>query len=174
MGITVLFVSIASMGGVGLILAAILAVADKKLAVEEDPLVKKSVEILPGANCGACGYAGCLAFATALAEGKAPIAGCKPGGAEVADALAKLHGLEAESVSPSVARIFCSGGTAETVKDKVYTGIKTCLSANIVGGEKACLYSCIGFGDCCEVCVFDAIHMGDNGLPVVDLGKCTG
>jgi len=100
MGITVLFVSIASMGGVGLILAAILAVADKKLAVEEDPLVKKSVEILPGANCGACGYAGCLAFATALAEGKAPIAGCKPGGAEVADALAKLHGLKQSPYLP--------------------------------------------------------------------------
>jgi Na+-translocating ferredoxin:NAD+ oxidoreductase RNF subunit RnfB len=162
------------MGGVGLILAAILAVADKKLAVEEDPLVEKAVEILPGANCGACGYAGCLAFATALAEGKAPIAGCKPGGAEVAEALAELHGLEAESVSPNVARVFCSGGVDETVRDKVYTGIKTCLSANIVGGEKACLYSCIGFGDCCEVCAFDAIHMDDNGLPVVDLGKCTG
>jgi RnfABCDGE-type electron transport complex B subunit len=174
MGITILFVSIASMGGVGLILAAILAVADKKLAVEEDPLVEKAVEILPGANCGACGYAGCLAFATALAEGKAPIAGCKPGGAEVAEALAELHGLEVESVSPMVARVFCSGGIKEAVRDKVYTGIKTCLSADIVGGEKACMYSCIGYGDCCEVCSFDAIHMGDNGLPVVDLAKCTG
>jgi electron transport complex protein RnfB len=162
------------MGGVGLILAAILAVADKKLSVEEDPLVEKSVEILPGVNCGACGYAGCLAFATALTEGNAPITGCKPGGAEVADALAELHGIEAESVSPMVARVMCSGGIKETVKDKVYTGVKTCVSAAIVGAEKACLYSCIGFGDCCEVCPFDAIHMGENGLPVVDLAKCTG
>lgn len=174
MGITVLFVSVASMGGLGLILAAILAVADKKLAVQEDPLVEKAFVILPGANCGACGYPGCLAFAAAVVEGKAPAAGCKPGGAEVAEALAELLGLEAESLSPNVARVFCSGGIEETVNDKVYTGIKTCISANIVGGEKACLYSCIGFGDCCPVCAFDAIHMGDNGLPVVDLGKCTG
>ncbi len=175
MGITILFVSLASMGGVGLLLAVVLAVADKKLAVKEDPRVEKALEMLPGANCGACGFAGCGAFASAIAEGKVSVDGCKPGGIDVARKLTELLGLdEAVSMSPTVARVFCSGGINETVMDKVYNGIRTCISANLIGGEKACLYSCIGFGDCCEVCSFDALHMDENGLPVVDLDKCTG
>jgi electron transport complex protein RnfB len=175
MGISILFISLASMGGVGLVLAGMLAVADKKLAVKEDPRVEKALEMLPGANCGACGFAGCAAYAAAVVEGKVSVDACKPGGAEVAKLLSELLGLEeAVSITPKVARVFCSGGIEETVKDKVYTGIQTCVSADIVGGEKGCMYSCIGFGDCCEVCQFDAIHMNDNGLPVVDLAKCTG
>lgn len=175
MGITIVFVSLASMGGVGLALALVLAVADKKLAVKEDPRVEKALETLPGANCGACGFAGCAAYANALVEGKVSVTECKPGGAEVANKLTDILGLEeAETVAPKIARVLCSGGIRETVKDKIYTGIRTCTSAHLVGAEKACIYSCIGFGDCCEVCRFDAIYMGDNGLPIVDPAKCTG
>ncbi len=175
MELIVLLVSLASMGGVGLILAIMLAVADKKLAVKEDPRIEKALEILPSVNCGACGFAGCSAYATALVEGKVSINECKPGGPGVTEQLASLLGIEeAETISPQVARVFCSGGIEETVKDKVYNGIKSCAAAHIVGGEKACLDSCIGYGDCVPVCSFDAIHMNDNGLPVVDLAKCTG
>lgn len=175
MNLTILIVSLVSMGGVGLILSMILAVADKKLAVKEDPRVEQALEVLPGVNCGACGFAGCAAYATALAEGKVSINACKPGGSDVAKKLAQILGIEeTEKLTPKIARVFCSGGNQEAVKDKIYTGIMTCVSANIVGGEKACLYSCIGFGDCVEACPFDAIHMNDNGLPVVDPVKCTG
>lgn len=175
MGFSIVLISLVSMGGVGLVLALVLAVADKKLAVKEDPRVEKAIEVLPGVNCGACGFAGCAAFAAALVEGKVSPNGCKPGGAEVAKKLVTLLGLEeTETITPKVARVLCSGGRKEAVRDKVYTGIRTCVSAHLVGGEKACLYSCIGFGDCCDVCRFDAIHMGENGLPVVDLRKCTG
>jgi len=174
MNLTVLFISLGSMAGIGFVLSLILVMADKKLAVEEDPRVEKALEMLPGANCGACGFAGCSAFASALVEGKVSIDSCKPGGSEVAKKLAHLLGLDEVSVQPKVARVLCSGGIKETVKDKVYVGVKTCGSAHLVGGEKACIYSCIGYGDCVEACPFDAMHMSENGLPVVDVEKCTG
>ncbi len=175
MGVAVLFISVASMSGIGIVLALILVVADKKLAVKEDPRVEQALEVLPGINCGACGFAGCSGFATAVAEGKVSVSGCRPGGSDVSARLAQILGVEeAEAETPKKARVFCSGGLKEAVRDKVYTGIMTCESAHIVGDEKACLYSCIGYGDCVEACPFDAIHMGENGLPVVDFVKCTG
>jgi electron transport complex protein RnfB len=174
MGIGILFISLGSMGGIGLALSMVLVLADKKLAVKEDPRVEKALALLPGVNCGACGFAGCAGYANALVEGKVSVDGCKPGGAEVSKKLSELLGLdETQTMVKKVARVFCSGGNTQAVKDKIYTGVKTCTSAHLVGGEKACLYSCIGFGDCCEVCPFDAIHMGPEGLPIVDLGKCT-
>jgi RnfABCDGE-type electron transport complex B subunit len=170
MGLMVLFVSLASMAGIGVFLAVILAIADKKLAVKEDPRVEKALDQLPGANCGACGFAGCSAFANALAEGKVSVTGCKPGGAEVAKKLTEILGLEeAETLRPMVARVFCSGFFNDTATTEIYTCVETCVSANLVGADKAW-----GFGDCVEVCAFDAIHMGENGLPVVDLNGCTG
>jgi len=81
---------------------------------------------------------------------------------------------EAEAETPKKARVFCSGGLKEAVCDKVYMGVRTCEAAHIVGGEKACLYSCIGYGDCVDACPFDAIYMDENGLPIVILEKCTG
>jgi electron transport complex protein RnfB len=175
MEITILLISLASMGGIGLVLAIILAIADRKLAVEEDPRVSKALAVLPGVNCGACGFAGCSAYATALAEGKVSVDACKPGGKEVTEKLAEILGIEEEfELTPKVARVFCSGGLKEAKRDKIYTGIRTCEAANLVGAEKACLYSCMGYGDCVTACPFDAIHMGGNGLPVVDPVKCTG
>jgi len=174
MSISLIFISLISMGGLGIVLSVILAIADKLLAIEEDPRVEKALDILPGANCGACGFAGCAAYAQAVAEGKASLSLCKPGGQAITKKLSELLGIAGEAAKPKVARVFCSGGNKETVKDKVYTGIKTCAASNLVGGEKACLYSCLGYGDCVEACVFDAIHMGENGLPIVDPGKCTG
>jgi len=171
---TGVIVSIVSMAGIGLLLSLILAVADKKLAVKEDPRVEKILEALPGANCGACGYAGCAAYAAAIVNDNAAIDLCKPGGNNVLEKISEIMGVEAESVEPKVARVFCSGGDKEAVKDKIYSGVKTCASANMVGGEKACSYSCLGYGDCVEACPFDAMYMGNNGLPVVVLEKCTG
>ena len=175
MEIAVLIISVASMGGIGLILSLILVVADKKLAVKEDPLVEQALAALPGINCGACGFAGCSGFAAAVVEGKISVSGCRPGGQEVASLLAQILEVEeAEAETPKKARVFCSGGLKEAVCDKVYMGVRTCEAAHIVGGEKACLYSCIGYGDCVDACPFDAIYMDENGLPIVILEKCTG
>jgi len=173
--ITGVIVSVLSMTGIGLLLSLILAFADKKLAVKEDPRVEEILEALSGANCGACGYAGCAAYASAIVNENASLDLCKPGGSDTLEKISEIMGVEAEKgVGPKVARVFCSGGNKETVKDKVYTGVKTCVAADMVGGEKACSYSCLGYGDCVEACPFDAMYMSDNGLPVVILEKCTG
>ena len=101
MEIAVLIISVASMGGIGLILSLILVVADKKLAVKEDPRVEQALAALPGINCGACGFAGCSGFAAAVVEGKISVSGCRPGGQEVAALLAQILEVEeAEAALP--------------------------------------------------------------------------
>lgn len=175
MGISIVLVSLGSMGGIGLILSLLLVVADRRLAVKEDKKFTEALEILPGLNCGACGYPQCSTYLSAILEDNISIGKCRPGGAEVAENLARFLGIEGtDPESPQVARVFCSGGLVETVKDKIYSGVKSCAAAHLVGGEKVCLYSCLEFGDCVEACPFDAIHMNENALPVVDLAKCTG
>ncbi len=82
MGVSILLISLGSMGGIGLLLSVLLAMADKKLAVAEDPMFEKVLEILPGANCGACGFPQCTAYLAAIMEGKVSINECKPGGAK--------------------------------------------------------------------------------------------
>ncbi len=171
---TILIVSLGSMGGIGLILALLLVLADRQLAVKEDPRFEEALSILPGLNCGACGYPQCSVYLSAVMGEQAEANLCKPGGPEVAARLAGFLGVEAGTVTQEVARVCCSGGDREAVRTRVYNGVKSCAAANLVGGEKACLYSCLGYGDCVDSCPFDAIHMGENCLPVVDLAKCTG
>jgi RnfABCDGE-type electron transport complex B subunit len=175
MAITLLIVSIGSKGGIGLVLALLLVLADRRLAVKEDPHFEEALTILPGLDCGACGYPQCAAYLGAVMEEEAEPNLCKPGGPDVAFRLAAFLGIEAgDSVRQQIARVRCSGGDREALRNRVYDGVRSCAAANLVGGEKACLYSCLGFGECVDACPFDAIHMGDNGLPVVDLVRCTG
>ncbi len=163
-----------SMGGLAAFLAAGLGFASRTFYVEKDPRVEEANEILPGANCGACGYAGCENFAEAVVQGETPVVGCPVGGEEVAEKLAELLGAEAETSEKQIARLLCKGGRQETAKNASYRGIESCVAASAVGlAEKKCSYSCLGFGDCEEVCPFDAITMNDNGLPVVHDDKCT-
>lgn len=170
----IFIVSMASMGGIGAALAVFLAYADKKLKVEEDPRVEALLSILPNTNCGGCGRAGCRVFAEALIQGTASVAGCVAGGQTVADNIAKYLGVESQKTSRTVAVVLCRGGEKEAVKNTVYRGERTCAAANLVGGEKACVYSCVGYGDCVKACQFDAMAMNDNGLPVVFHDVCNG
>ncbi len=164
-----------SMGALAAFLAAGLGFASRTFHVEKDPRVVEANEILPGANCGACGYAGCENFAEAVVEGEAPVAGCPVGGEGVADKLADLMGAEAESAEKQVARLLCKGIKSKTAQNASYQGIESCVAASVVGlAEKKCSYGCLGFGDCAEICPFDAIVMNDEGLPEVDEEKCTG
>jgi len=158
----------------GLLFGIGLGIASKKFAVEVDPRVERVMNVLPNANCGACGYPGCSGFARGVVAGEASISGCIPGGGECTDAIAEILGVSAESAEPVVAVCACNGGSRS--KDKfIYEGIADCRAAKLVaGGHKMCPFSCIGFGTCVEACPFDAIYMGDDGLPIVDFEKCTG
>lgn len=166
-------IPIALMAGIGLFFGVGLAYALKIFGIQTDPLLVKILSHLPGANCGACGKAGCAVFAEALREGKAPPSGCTAADDEAREAIAKLLGVDAGTTAKAIAAVFCNGGTR--AKDKYsYTGIKTCGAASLFfGGPKLCTFACIGFGDCTRACPFDAVRIGQDGLPEIDAEKCT-
>ena len=167
--------SIITLGGMGILFGGGLALASKKLAVKVDPKVEKILEILPNANCGACGLPGCSAYAEKLVNGEAESNACIPGGNQVTAAIGEILGVEAELKEAMVARLQCRGGR-EVAKDKyIYQGIQDCKAAILLGGgNKACIYGCLGMGTCARACPFEAITMGPDGLPVVNATLCTG
>ncbi len=167
-------IAVGVMGGIALLFSVIISIAHKKLRVEVDPRVELINEILPGANCGACGYPGCQNYAEAIVKGEAPNK-CSVGGPEVAAKIAEIMGVEAGEVVKKVAKVLCIGDKEKSVWVGEYDGPATCAAAHTAGGAgKLCSYGCLGFGDCVEACPFDAIHMNDKGIPVVDEEKCTG
>ncbi len=170
----IVIISMASMGGIGAALSLFLAYADKRLKVEEDPRIEALLNILPNTNCGGCGRAGCRVFAEALIQGTAPVTGCVAGGQGVADNIAKYLGVESTVKDRTVAVVLCRGGEKEAVRNTVYKGERTCAAANLTGGEKGRIYSCLGYADCVQACKFDAMTMNDNGLPVVFHDACVG
>ncbi|MCD6308181.1 MAG: Fe-S cluster domain-containing protein [Candidatus Latescibacteria bacterium] len=163
-----------SLGGLAFILGAGLELASKRFSVEVDPRVDRILSILPGANCGGCGYAGCAAYANAIVNDGAKISLCAPGGPKVLKQVSEIMGKEEVQSVRMVAYLHCAG-SKEKAKDKyTYDGVRDCRSAAMLaGGQKACKYGCLGFGTCVEACQFDALHMGEDGLPVVDREKCT-
>lgn len=163
------------LGGLGCLAALGLGAASLRFRVDVDPRVEDLEGVLPGVNCGACGYAGCSALARALAEGKAPANACVPGGADVAAAVARILGVEAGAAVKRIAVVHCKG-TPEVAPDKgAYHGVPDCRAATLVGGgPKLCTYGCMGLGSCERSCPFDAIHVGPDGLAHVDRDKCTG
>lgn len=171
---TTFLISIAAMGGLGLLFAGFLVIANSKLKVEEDPLVEKILDALPGTNCGACGVAGCHSLAEQISKGDAPINACPAGGAEVADLLADILGVDGVAATRILAVVLCRGGVGEAVRNAEYRGDDTCSAAHLTGGEKVCSYSCLGYGECVDACDFDAMAMDDNGLPVIFYDKCVG
>ncbi|MCK5037083.1 MAG: RnfABCDGE type electron transport complex subunit B, partial [Candidatus Sabulitectum sp.] len=156
------------MGSIALILGLGLAFAAKKFAVAKDPRVEAILEVLPSANCGGCGYPGCSAFAIAVVEGNTPVTGCTAASSAVNSEIAKIMGTVAEEGEKMTAVILCNGGKS-AVNSFNYHGPSSCVSMSMVmGGQKACSYGCLGSGDCIAVCPFDAMTMGDNGIPVID------
>jgi RnfABCDGE-type electron transport complex B subunit len=146
----------------------------KIFAVEEDPLIGQIRAILPGANCGACGFPGCDGYAKAIAKGQAEVNNCPVGGKSAAQKLATLVGGEAD-IKPEVAVLACRGSRDKALPRGKYIGVMSCRAAKIsTGSIKRCIWGCQGFGDCVKVCKFNALEMGENGLPHVITERCTG
>ena len=166
------------LGSIALIAALVLYVCSKKFAVFEDPRIGQVNELLPGANCGGCGFAGCGAMAEALVKGadKGSIEGmnCPVGGSDVMGQVAKVLGLAVANGDPQVAVIRCNGTCENRPKVAEYVGLHTCAAMHACGaGETACGYGCLGCGDCVAACQFDAISMNvETGLPEVNDDKC--
>jgi len=156
--------------------ALVLLVASEKLKVKTDPKIEQIHQALPQIDCGACGYAGCTAYAKAIVGTGISVTICTAIGNEISAKIAKIAGTEAEEGEESyVAKIRCLGDKDTVDKIVNYKGIRKCSAVyNTTGGNKACAYGCLGYGDCEEVCPFDAIYVKENGLPEVDEDKCTG
>ncbi len=166
--------AIAVLGGLTLLLAIILIVANKKLYVYEDPRIDAVEDMLPHANCGACGYPGCRPFAEALVLEKTLPGKCSVSTDEGRQAIAEFLGVALGAQEKQVARLACAGGTNVALNRARYNGIESCQAAALIsGGGKGCFWGCLGHGDCEVVCDFDAITMNEHGLPVVDVDKCT-
>ncbi len=164
-----------TLSGLGLLFGALLAWAARIFAVEVDEKVEAIQEVLPGANCGACGLAGCANFAELVVSGGAAMNACIPGGKELVDNIASILGQDAMDTVPLTAVVFCVGDNEAARDDFVYDGPKDCRLANTLwDGFKACRYGCLGLGTCVQSCLFDAITMGENNLPVIDEEACTG
>lgn len=165
--------SILVMFGLGLACSAVLAVASKLLAVEEDPRVEAVLEALPGANCGGCGFAGCESYAAAaVRDPSVPADRCCAGGADTAAKVAALTGKAAGSAEPMVAFRRCAKTEGNVARRYDYQGVPSCAAAKLLGSPDACAYSCIGLGDCMRACPFDAMYMA-HGMVHVIREKCT-
>ncbi|MBE6714442.1 MAG: RnfABCDGE type electron transport complex subunit B [Ruminococcaceae bacterium] len=160
---------------IGLLCAVVLVVAAIVMHVKENEKEQKIRDVLPGANCGACGYAGCDGYAKALAneEGIATNL-CTPGADRVSQAIADILGCEFEDTIEMVATVRCCGDCNNTEKKASYSGVNTCAGAKMLfGGDGACTFGCLGYGDCAAICPHGAICM-DDGIARIDARKCIG
>ncbi len=161
---------------VGLVFGLVLAFANKKFAVEVNPLIHIVEDILPKGQCGSCGFAGCMAYAEAVVINPDVEPNlCIPGKAPIAKLVAELTGKKAAEIEPKVAFVKCAGSVSKAKKAYEYKGVQDCVAASLLqGGPKGCQYGCLGFGTCVKNCPFDAMTMSDEGLPIIDDQKCTG
>jgi Predicted NADH:ubiquinone oxidoreductase, subunit RnfB len=166
--------AVAILGGVGLVFAILIALANRELKVWEDPRIDVVTGMLPGANCGACGMPGCRAFAEKLVKGEFKPAGCNVATGDARADIASYLGVDAGTAVKTVARMMCAGGTDLSVQQAQYRGFSTCAAAaSVAGGGKECAWGCLGLADCVTSCTFDAMRMRYDGIPVVDVEKCT-
>ena len=170
-----ILIALIVLGVIGAVGSLVLFAVAKKFYVYEDPRVGQVEEVLPGANCGGCGFPGCHGMADACVKASS-LDGllCPVGGAETMAKIAGILGMEATASEPKLAVVRCSGDHCARPKVSNYDGAKSCaVAAATFGGETGCVFGCLGFGDCTRACQFDAIHINpETGLPVVDEDKC--
>ena len=172
----VLLYTILTLCVLGVLAAVILYFVAQKFRVEEDPRIDEVEKMLPGANCGGCGFAGCRGMADALVK-RDDISElfCPVGGSDCMKAIAGYLGKAAAEKQPEVATVRCGGTCEKRPRTNEYNGARSCaVAASLYVGETGCAFGCLGFGDCVAACAFDAIHMNpQTGLPEVDPDKCT-
>jgi formate dehydrogenase (NADP+) beta subunit len=162
-------------GGIGFASAILLGIASKVFYVEVDPIIQAVTEALPGANCGACGFAGCSSCAKAIAKGRATPDACKAGGAQAASAIATILGVTIEVREPDTARVGCWYPPEQADTRFAYDGVKDCrASMMLFSGTKLCPIGCLALGTCVAACPFGAITIAEKGLPEVNPNLCTG
>lgn len=168
-------IATAIVAGVGLFIGLFLGFAAKTFEVKVDEREIQVRELLPGANCGGCGYPGCDGLASAIAKGDAPANACPVANSSAHAKIAEVMGTVIEEGEKKVAFVKCAGTCDKTQVKYEYYGVQDCNKAALVPGKgnKKCSYGCMGFGSCVRVCAFDAIHIVD-GIAVVDKEKCTG
>lgn len=165
----------AIVAGVGLFIGLFLGFAAKTFEVKADERELQVRELLPGANCGGCGYPGCDGLASAIAKGEAPANGCPVANREAHARIAAVMGTVVIEEEKKVAFVKCAGTCDKTQVKYEYYGVQDCNKAALVPGRgnKKCSYGCMGFASCVKACAFDAIHIV-NGIALVDKSKCTG
>ncbi len=162
------------MGGLGAFFGIGLAVAHRFLRVAEDPRLEVVCDQLPGSNCGACGQAGCRAFAETLLQGVNKPSRCSVASPDIVEAIAAFLGVDPGREERRVARLHCAGGLGAARQVAAYEGYASCSAAHLVGGGgKGCAWGCLGLADCDHACDFDAITMNAERLPVVNVDTCT-
>ena len=167
-------IAILTLAGLCFIFATLLVLAHRVLHVDEDPRIDAVQLMLPGTNCGACGYPGCLGLSEAIVKGEVLPGKCTVMTEDERDEVAAFMGVDAGAEEKVVARLACAGGKNSARNRAQYAGIESCRGAELVaGGGKACFWGCLGMGDCESVCELDAIYMNEHGLPVVIEDKCT-
>ena len=173
MSMTGIILAAVVVGGTGLFIGVFLGIAGKKFAVKVDEREEAILGVLPGNNCGGCGYAGCSGLAAAIVKGEAEVGGCPVGGAPVAAKIGDIMGVAAGTQERQTAFVKCAGTCEKAILDYDYTGIQDCTMASMMqnGGAKGCNSGCLGFGSCVAACPFDAIHI-INGIAKVDQEKC--
>ncbi len=159
------------LAGAGLLAGLILSVASVLLAVPRDEKVEALRDLLPGANCGACGYSGCEGYAYAMVHEGAKVGLCSPGGAKVAEATGAFLGVSGD-FEAQTALVRCGGCLDMTARKLDYQGLPSCkATARFYGGDRLCNAGCLGYGDCADACEYDAVRV-DNGLARVDPTLC--
>jgi electron transport complex protein RnfB len=167
-------IAILTLAALCFLFATLLVLAHRVLHVDEDPRIDAVQQMLPGTNCGACGFPGCLGLAQAVVEGKALPGKCTVMNDDDREMVANFLGVEVGAEEKVVARLACAGGHNTARNRAQYAGLHSCRAAELVaGGGKACFWGCLGLGDCEAVCDLDAIYMNEHGLPVVIEDKCT-
>jgi len=173
MNLLTISLSAATLLGLAMVFCYILGWASKAFQVEVDPRVDAILEVLPGANCGGCGYVGCGEYAEAVVGGQAGVNKCTVGGSSCAASIAGIMGVDAGESLPYRPIVHCGAHLEDRLKRHPYQGEQRCVAANLVSGIQGCTYGCLGFGDCTQACNYDAIHIVD-GLATVDYETCVG
>jgi len=168
------FIPILIFTSIGLISAVSLVIISIVMNIPKDEKLKKVLEILPGANCGACGFSGCESYAKALVSSKAEVGLCSPGGESVSQKLSKILKTEENFTSPKKAIVRCCTNNNVKNSNLQYQGLKSCAAiCTLASGTNSCDFGCLGFGDCVSVCQYGAISI-KNGIAIVDQNKCVG